>query len=186
MKTSVLRWPLTLTAALALMWLRVSGAEVEVPPLVLGSAWYPEQWTDDHWEKDLALMEASGMRMVRICQFAWSSMEPQEGHYSFEWLERAISAAAKHKIVVVLGTPTDTPPAWLTTKYPETLRVDEQGQRLQHGSRRQFSYASTKYRELCRSIVDQMAQRFGRNPNVIGWQIGNEYTDDSFDPEARR
>jgi len=186
MKTSVLRWPLTLTAALALMWLRVSGAEVEVPPLVLGSAWYPEQWTEDHWEKDLALMEASGMRMVRIGEFAWSSMEPQEGHYSFEWLERAISAAAKHKIVVVLGTPTDTPPAWLTTKYPETLRVDEQGQRLQHGSRRQFSYASTKYRELCRSIVDQMAQRFGRNPNVIGWQIGNEYTDDSFDPEARR
>ncbi len=31
-----------------------------------------------------------------------------------------------------------------------------------------------------------MAARFGHNPNVIGWQIGNEYTDESFDDATRR
>ncbi|MDE3165540.1 MAG: beta-galactosidase, partial [Acidobacteriota bacterium] len=119
-------------------------------------------------------------------EFAWSSMEPEEGRYTLDWLERAIALAASHHMTTVLGTPTDAPPAWLTSKYPETLRVDEEGRRLQHGSRRQFSYASMKYRALCRAVVEQMARRFGRNPNVAGWQIGNEYTEDSFDADAVR
>ncbi len=157
-----------------------------VPPLLLGAAWYPEQWPESRWDADLALMQAAGLRMVRIGEFAWSSLEPAEGRYTLDWLERAIAAAAAHRIVVVLGTPTDAPPAWLTSKYPETLRVDENGRRLQHGERRQFSYSSPKYRELCRAIVEQLARRFGHNPNVIGWQIGNEYTEDSFDAGSRR
>lgn len=158
----------------------------EAPPLMLGSAWYPEQWPESRWDADLALMQAAGLRMVRIGEFAWSSLEPEEGRYTLDWMERAIAAADAHHIVVVLGTPTDAPPAWLTSKYPDALRVDENGRRLQHGERRQFSYTSAKYRELCRLMVEQLARRFGHNPDVIGWQIGNEYTEDSFDSESRR
>ncbi|HTT57411.1 MAG TPA: beta-galactosidase, partial [Opitutaceae bacterium] len=150
------------------------------PPLMLGSAWYPEQWPESRWDADLALMQAAGLRMVRVGEFAWSSLEPEEGHFTLDWLHRAIAAAAAHHIFVVIGTPTDAPPAWLTSRYPETLRVDENGRRLQHGERRQFSYASPKYRELCRAIVEQLARRFGHNPAVVGWQIGNEFTEDSF------
>ena len=158
----------------------------ETPPLMLGSAWYPEQWAESQWEHDLTLMQKAGLNMVRIGEFAWSSLEPSEGHYSLDWMERAINAAGKHGMVVIIGTPTDTPPAWLTTKYPETLRVGEDGKQLQHGSRRHFSIASPKYRELCAGIVGQLASRFGHNPHVLGWQIGNEYTEDSFDDESRR
>jgi beta-galactosidase len=156
-----------------------------VPPLMLGSAWYPEQWPEPRWEADLALMEQAGFRMVRIGEFAWSSIEPSEGNFSLDWLERAVNAAGAHHLVVVLGTPTDAPPAWVTSKYPETLRVAEGGQRMEHGSRRQFSYSSAKYRELCRKVVEQVGARFGHNPNVVGWQIGNEYTEDSFDDESK-
>ncbi len=155
------------------------------PPLMLGSAWYPEQWPEEQWESDLSYMQQAGMNMVRIGEFAWSSLEPSEGNYSLDWMERAIEAAARHGMVVILGTPTDTPPAWLTTKYPEVLRVGEDGRQLQHGSRRHFSIGSEKYRELCAQIVTRMAERFGHNPHVIAWQIGNEYTEDSFDPESR-
>ena len=163
------------------------GAEITaIPPLMLGSAWYPEQWPESRWETDLALMEQAGFRMVRVGEFAWSSLEPREGKYSLDWLERAINAAGAHQLVVVLGTPTDAPPAWLTSKYSETLRIAEGGQRMEHGSRRQFSYTSAKYRELCRKLVEQMAVRFGHNPNVVGWQIDNEYTEDSFDNEAKQ
>jgi beta-galactosidase len=158
----------------------------EAPPLALGVAWYPEQWPEQQWAADLSLMKAAGIRMVRVGEFAWSSMEPREGVYTLEWLERAIAAAAAHDMVVVLGTPTDAPPAWLTQKYPDTLRVDEDRRRLEHGARRQFSYTSVRYRQLCRAIVEQLARRFGNNPDVVGWQIGNEYTDDSFDGEAVR
>ena len=154
------------------------------PPL-LGSAWYPEQWPESRWDADLTLMEQAHFNVVRIGEFAWARMEPVEGQFDFAWLDRAIALAAQHHIAVVLGTPTDAPPAWLTTKYPQTLRVDENGKRAEHGGRRQFDYASPLYRRFCVAIDTQLARRYGHNGDVIGWQIGNEYTDESFDPATR-
>jgi len=154
-------------------------------PLLLGVAWYPEQWPESVWDQDLELMQAAGVRMVRVGEFAWSSLEPVEGRFDFAWLDRAIAKAAAHHILTVLGTPTDAPPAWLTSKYPDTLRVDSEGRRAEHGNRRQFSYTSPRYRELCRRIVEKMAQRYGSNRDVIGWQIGNEFTEDSYDESSR-
>ncbi|QHN02994.1 beta-galactosidase [Granulicella sp. WH15] len=152
---------------------------------LLGSAWYPEQWPESRWDADLALMEQAHMNVVRIGEFAWSTLEPSEGRYDLDWLDRAITLAGKHHLAVVLGTPTDAPPAWLTTKYPDTLGMNADGHYREHGGRRQFNYASLRYRQLCALIVRQMAQRFGHNPNIIGWQIGNEYTDESFDTATR-
>ncbi len=143
--------------------------------ILMGVAWYPEQWPESRWEEDLRLMEAANLKVVRITEFAWSRMEPSEGHYDFDWLERAIGLASKHHLVSVLGTPTATPPAWLTQKYPDTLRVEPNGQRVAHGNRAHGSSTSPRYREFCHRIAEQMAIRFGHNPNVVGWQIDNEY-----------
>ena len=155
-------------------------------PLLLGVSWYPEQWPESAWESDLTLMEKGGVRFVRMGEFAWSTMEPEEGKYQWEWLDRAIAAAARHHIAVVLGTPTAAPPAWLTEKYPETLRVNEDKSRDSHGNRQQFSFTSPKYRELAYGIASEMGKRYGHNPNVIGWQIDNEITRDSFDDVTRK
>jgi beta-galactosidase len=143
--------------------------------ILMGTAWYPEQWPESRWEEDLQMMEAANIKVVRIAEFAWSRMEPAESKYDFDWLERAINLAGKHHIISVLGTPTATPPAWLTQKYPDTLRVEANGQRLTHGNRAHASARSPRYREFCRRIAEQMAMRFGHNPNVVGWQIDNEY-----------
>jgi beta-galactosidase len=151
-----------------------------------GAAWYPEQWPSKDWDKDLTLMEAAGVNVVRIGEFAWSSLEPSEGHYDFSWMDKAIRMAERHHIKVVIGTPTDTPPAWLTGKYPDVLRIDANGQRAEHGGRRQFSYASPLYRKFCREMVAKLAERYGHDANVIGWQIGNELTDESFDAGTRQ
>ena len=94
------------------------------PALYLGAAWYPEQWPEARWDADLTLMEQAHIRFARIGEFAWSSMEPTEGAYTWTWLDHAIEAAARHHIAIVLGTPSATPPAWLTRKYPETLRFE--------------------------------------------------------------
>ncbi len=155
------------------------------PPILLGTAWYPEQWPESRWDEELALMQQAGIRMVRVGEFAWSRMEPEEGKYDLDWLDRAIAAAARHNIYSVVGTPTAAPPAWLTQKYPETLRTKEDGRRDQHGNRQQFNWANPKYRELARAIAEQLAKRFGHNPYVLGWQIDNEYSDVSYDPETR-
>ena len=155
------------------------------PPLLLGTAWYPEQWPESRWETDLNLMQQAGIHMVRVGEFAWSRMEPEEGHHDLDWLDRAITAAAKHNIYTVIGTPTAAPPAWLTQKYPETLRMEQDGRRAEHGNRVQFNWANPKYREFARNIAEQLAKRFGHNPFVLGWQIDNEYSEVSFDPETK-
>ena len=155
------------------------------PPLLLGTAWYPEQWPESRWNADLDLMQKAGIRFVRIGEFAWSSLEPAEGDYHLGWLERAIDDAGRHGIYSVVGTPTAAPPAWLTQKYPETLRMEENGRKAEHGNRQQFNWDDPKYRELAHDIAGRMAQRYGHNPYVIGWQIDNEYAAVSFDPRTR-
>jgi len=170
--------PLTFAAAQATNY-------ANQPPVLLGAAWYPEQWPESQWNTDLDRMEAAHIHVVRVGEFAWSTMEPEEGVYHWEWLDHAIADAAAHHIAVVLGTPTAAPPAWLTEKYPQTLRVSEDGVRDEHGNRQQFSFADEKYRELAHDIAERMAIRYGHNPDVVGWQIDNELANPSFDPEAK-
>ena len=153
--------------------------------LWLGSAWYPEQWPEERWAEDLHLMKAHGANVVRIGEYAWSRMEPEEGKYDMDWLVRAVRLAAKYDIKVVIGTPSDTPPAWMTQNYPDVSQIQSNGQKVGHGGRRQFSISSKRYRDFCREIVARMAQALGKEPNVMGWQIVNEPTDESYDPEAR-
>ncbi len=156
------------------------------PALALGAAWYPEQWPESRWDADLTLMEAAHINFVRVGEFAWSTMEPHEGDYQLDWLFRAVRLAEKHHIAVVIGTPTAAPPAWLTQKYPETLRTKEDGRKDEHGNRQQFDFSDPKYRELCRIIATKLAERFGHDPDVIGWQIDNEYANSSYGAARRR
>ena len=156
------------------------------PSLLLGAAWYPEQWPESRWEADLSLMEAVHIHLVRVGEFAWSSLEPHEGEYKFDWLDHAVRAAERHHIAVVIGTPSAAPPAWLTSKYPETLRTFPDGRKDGHGNRTQFDWSNPKYRELAAGIAAKLAERYGHDPNVIGWQICNEYGNESFGEATRR
>jgi beta-galactosidase len=181
--TSSRKLALLVAALLATTALRAQAplaAEPRTPPLLLGAAWYPEQWPESRWDADLALMEAAHIHFVRVAEFAWSTMEPSEGNFQLDWLDRAVRAAERHHIAVVIGTPSAAPPAWLTSKYPETLRTAADGRKDTHGNRQQFDWSDPKYRELSRRIATRMAERFGHDPNVIGWQIDNEYANSSY------
>jgi beta-galactosidase len=150
------------------------------PALGLGAAWYPEQWPESRWDADLTLMEQAHVNFVRVGEFAWSTIEPHEGEFHLEWLQHAVRAAERHHIAVVMGTPSAAPPAWLTQKYPETLRTMENGRKDGHGNRQQFDWSDPKYRELSRRVAEKMAEAFGHDANVIGWQIDNEYANESY------
>ena len=178
-------------AAAALLLPITARPQQPLPPalrktaLALGAAWYPEQWPESRWEADLALMQAAHITFVRVGEFAWSSMEPREGDFELDWMERAVRAAEKHGIAVVMGTPSAAPPAWLTQRYPETLRTKDDGRKDQHGNRQQFEWSDPKYRALARLMAEKMAERFGHDPNVIGWQIDNEYANESYGPSTQ-
>jgi len=143
--------------------------------LHLGAAYYPEHWSEERWSEDIRLMVAAGFTVVRMGEFAWSTFEPAEGEFNFDWLDRAIDLLAQYNIRTVLGTPTAAPPAWLTQNYPSTLAVDEDANRREHGKRCHYCVNSPEYHRLTRRIVGAMGKHFGGNPHVIGWQFDNEF-----------
>jgi beta-galactosidase len=149
--------------------------EHTIKQLHFGAAYYPEHWPEEGWTKDIQLMKAAGFTVVRMGEFAWSSFEPLEGQFHFDWLEQAIERLSENGIVSVLGTPTAAPPAWLTQKYPQTLAVNEAGIRYEHGKRCHYCVNSAEYHAHTRRIVNALGERFGSNPNVIGWQFDNEF-----------
>lgn len=143
--------------------------------LHIGSSYYPEHWPEASWAKDINLMKAAGFTVTRMAEFAWSTMEPAEGNFDLDWLEHAIEQIAAADMVSVLGTPTAAPPAWLIEKHPDILAVDESGRRVQFGNRCHYCVNSTEFHQATLRIVTAMAKHFGKNPNVIGWQIDNEF-----------
>ena len=139
-----------------------------------GSYYYPEHWPEKDWAKAFQKMADAGLTFTHFGEFAWAQMEPVEGQYEFDWLDRAIAAADQAGLKVILCTPSPTPPAWLTQKYSEILVVDQQGIRKQHGTRQHASWSSSTYRDYVRLIVQKLAECYGEDERVIGWQIDNE------------
>ncbi len=87
-----------------------------------GADYYPEHLPENCWAEDARLMQEAGFNVVRMAEFAWSLLEPYEGVFDFDWLDRAIAILGERGIKTVLGTPTASTPPWLFR--PEVALVD--------------------------------------------------------------
>jgi beta-galactosidase len=143
-------------------------------PFFLGMDYYPEQWPKEQWDEDLKLMKEANVTVVRIAEFTWSLMEPEDGRFEFEWLDEIMEKINSYAIKVILGTPTEAPPLWLSLNHPDTLQVDDKGLLRGTGTRRHYCVNSDAYQRYCDRIVTILAERYGEHPGVIGWQIDNE------------
>lgn len=141
----------------------------------LGVCYYPEHWPKENWEPDLKRMLSSGLRTVRIAEFAWSIVEPAEGVFCYSFFDEFLDLAEEIGMQVIFCTPTATPPAWLTHKYPETLNCDMDGNPIYHGGRRHYNYNSLIYREKSRIITEKFAGHYAGHPAIVGWQLDNEF-----------
>ena len=147
---------------------------MKLDKITLGTCYYPEHWPEEMWEEDLQRMLASGIEVIRIAEFAWSKIEPREGEFTYEFFDRFLEKAEKAGMKVIFCTPSATPPAWLTNKYPEVLNANINGVLYRHGCRRHYNYNSPKYQELVKRIVEKSASHYASHPSIIGWQIDNE------------
>ena len=140
-----------------------------------GAAYYPEHWPETTWPEQARRMKDIGFTTMRVGEFAWALMEPEERRFDFAWLDRAIDTLAAEGIETILGTPTAAPPAWLTARYPEVRLVDARGVRLPHGGRRHVCVTSLVYRELSERIVGAIGRHYADHDAVVAFQTDNEF-----------
>lgn len=139
-----------------------------------GSDYYPEHFPIMDVSRDAALMKADGLNTVRMGDFAWTKMQPDNHTYTLDWLVSAVDTLGKYNIKSLLCTPTAAIPKWMFDKYPDIMQVTESGQRKPYGKRRYACLNNETYRQYTEGIATQLAKTFADNPNVIGFQIDNE------------
>lgn len=147
----------------------------KTPFILYGGDYNPEQWDEATIEQDMQLFKKAGINLVTLPVFAWAKLEPREGEYHFEWLDKILQKLLENKIYVILATPTSAQPAWLSKNYPEVLPVDIAGRKRTHGMRVFFCVNSEKYLERSAAMATEMAKRYGDYPGLIGWHVANEY-----------
>jgi beta-galactosidase len=141
---------------------------------IVGTYYYPEHWDESQWERDLKQIKELGFDFVHYAEFAWAQLEPEEGVYDFAWLDRAVNLAAQNNLKVILCTSTATPPVWLTRNHPEILIENENGTKTDHGARQHPSPSNNFYRDYSLKMIDKLAEHYGNDLRVIGWQLDNE------------
>lgn len=151
----------------------------------IGASWYPEIWPESAWAEDLDKMLELGFTQVRLFEFAWHRLQPNATTFDLDWAGRVIDLCQARGIGVMIGTPTASPPAWLTTTHPQTLRTLADGRVTAHGGRCHFNFHDPLYRELAGQLIERVAQRFGRHPALVGWQIDNEMGGTDHSPATR-
>lgn len=144
----------------------------------LGVCYYPELYPKDRQQtmlaEDIQLMKNAGFSVVRMAEFCWCLMEPEEGVYEFDWLEEIVNQLGENGIYTVLCTPTACQPVWMAEKYPQTLYVDNHGVQRSYGGRHYHCYNDDTFRKFTINICRAMGERFGNNPYVLGFQVDNE------------
>ncbi|MCF2719862.1 beta-galactosidase [Paenibacillus sp. UKAQ_18] len=145
-----------------------------------GADYNPEQW--QHYPEvlaeDIRLMKLAKCNVMSVGIFSWVSLEPEEGVFTFEWLDRILDSFAENGIYAFLATPSGARPAWMSQKYPEVLRVEANRVRNLHGFRHNHCATSPVYREKVRIMNTKLAERYANHPAVIGWHISNEFGGD--------
>ncbi|AIW40680.1 MULTISPECIES: beta-galactosidase [Paenibacillus] len=151
-----------------------------VPRMLHGADYNPEQW--QHYPEvlaeDIRLMKLAKCNVMSVGIFSWVSLEPEEGVFTFDWLDRILDSFAENGIYAFLATPSGARPAWMSQKYPEVLRVEANRVRNLHGFRHNHCATSPVYREKVRIMNTKLAERYANHPAVIGWHISNEFGGD--------
>ncbi len=150
----------------------------KIPPAVwYGAIYYPEHWPEERWPLDARMMREAGCTVTRLGEFAWCRMEPEEEHFDFGWLEKAVDTLARDGIAVLLGTPTAGPPAWLVNA-PDAAQdcrmLYEDGTRWQFGGRSLCCVNHPRFRARSVRIARALGERFAAHPAVMGFQLDNE------------
>lgn len=146
------------------------------PIIYFGGDYNPDQWSDEIIRQDMEYFKEAHINFLVLPVFSWAKLEPEEGKYCFEWLDKILDIIWENGIYVCLATSTAAQPEWMSRKYPEIMPVDNNGMKRTHGMRNFYCVNSVKFRERAAALTRQMALRYKDFPGLAAWHVANEYS----------
>lgn len=143
--------------------------------ILFGGDYNPEQWEESTWQDDFIKLSQAQVNSATINVFSWPLLEPAEGEYDFEQLDRIMVHLEHNQICVVLATATAAVPPWLAHKYPEVMRTDINGILQRHGKRHNACPNSPIFKRKSKALVERLVARYHTNSLITHWHVSNEY-----------
>ncbi|MBD5505258.1 MAG: beta-galactosidase [Lachnospiraceae bacterium] len=157
-----------------------------VHKILYGGDYNPEQWPEESWEEDMRLMKLAHIDVVTLNVFSWASLQPSEGTYCFDKLDRIMEMVTKHGMQICLATSTGAHPAWMARRHPDILRTEFNGMKRKFGSRHNSCPNSPTYRKYAQALAGKLAERYQSYDNIVAWHISNEYGGECYCENCER
>ncbi|MGK3958801.1 beta-galactosidase [Arthrobacter sp. R4] len=153
---------------------------VSSPRLYVGANYHPHDSGPEQWERDVSMMSAAGLTVVRLGHLAWDSYEPKDGHFEFEWFDRVMDLMHEAGIGVILDVALRPAPLWLHRKHPTMDVTDSSGNRLYPNTRYMVDVGDPAYREHALRFTDKLTLRYADHPALLAFGIDNEPGDGPY------
>lgn len=147
----------------------------KLPKIWYGGDYNPEQWDSETWKEDDRMFKLAGIDVATINVFSWAMIQPDEETYDFSFLDETMDRLYNNGTYICLATGTGAHPAWMAKRYPDVLRVDNQGRKRKFGGRHNSCPNSPTYRKYAARLAGKLAERYKDHPGLLIWHISNEY-----------
>lgn len=151
---------------------------VKAQSLYVGANYHPHDDKNiEKIKKDIQLMKAAGLNVVRMGHLAWDSYEPAEGQFDFEWFDEVMDLMAGAEIDVILDIAIRPAPMWLHHKFPSVDVVDQKGNVLYANHRYMDDAGDPNFQKYALRFTDVITKRYAKHPALVAFGIDNESGD---------
>lgn len=146
--------------------------------LYVGANYHPhDDKNPEKIKKDIQLMKAAGLNVVRLGHLAWDSYEPSDGVFDFEWFDEVMDQLNESGIKVILDIAIRPAPIWLHDKYPSIDIVDANGDIKYPNHRYMDDVGDPNYQKHALRFTDVLSKRYANHPALLAFGIDNESGD---------
>lgn len=146
--------------------------------LYVGANYHPhDDKNPEKIKKDIQLMKAAGLNVVRMGHLAWDSYEPSEGKFDFIWFDKVMDMMNEAGIKVILDIAIHPAPIWLHKKFPSIDVVDANGDIQYPNHRYMDDVGDPNYQKYAVRYADSLSRHYAKHPALLAFGIDNESGD---------
>ena len=137
------------------------------------------------WDKDFKSMQDCGMDAVRI-HANWGTIEPNEGEYDFDYLDRILTKADRHGMKVIFTLYLVCSPEWVYEKHADSKYTSAGGTEWTSHTQSDAAtggwpglcYDSKPYRETVENFLKAIVGHFKGDERILAFDVLHEPTEE--------